>query len=475
LVVYDNTNNNKVLFETYTKGKGTGPYVLTVQPDGNLVLYDSAKTATWSSQTFGKGVGPYTAIIQDDKNFVLYDSNKLALWSSNNGINTTIKDANSTSASASFTAKESPIYRDEDANAKWGSGGKTAKLLAVKWCSDQGLYNTRSINDKGDFKFTATCSGDVPADWSKRYSDESAREINKDWNRNTAAEADCRTKGFDGINTDFVSEGKFFDYSIKCLGTPKIKTCRGQGEWENKTVSPGEKVSSKCPDGSMIYATCGTDGNFRDIPNCPIITSAPAKTCRGQGEWENKTVSPGEKVSRKCPDGSTIFATCGTNGDFTDVPNCPTPPRTILPIPQAPTPPPLDISSFKPQIHQKSGNCLDSNGKEVYIGSCNSGAFQKWNNTDNTIQHSSGKCLDSDGKTVYASDCNKTQFQSWTKEGNIYKHGQSGLCLDSDGNRLYLSACGATNEFQKWGNTASTVGSLIGNTQSIGASLNVGK
>jgi hypothetical protein len=421
LVVYDNTNNNKVLFETYTKGKGTGPYVLTVQPDGNLVLYDSAKTATWSSQTFGKGVGPYTAIIQDDKNFVLYDSNKLALWSSNNGINTTIKDANSTSASASFTAKESPIYRDEDANAKWGSGGKTAKLLAVKWCSDQGLYNTRSINDKGDFKFTATCSGDVPADWSKRYSDESAREINKDWNRNTAAEADCRTKGFDGINNDFVSEGKFFDYSIKCLGTPKIKTCRGQGEWENKTVSPGEKVS------------------------------------------------------RKCPDGSTIFATCGTNGDFTDVPNCPTPPRTILPIPQAPTPPPLDISSFKPQIHQKSGNCLDSNGKEVYIGSCNSGAFQKWNNTDNTIQHSSGKCLDSDGKTVYASDCNKTQFQSWTKEGNIYKHGQSGLCLDSDGNRLYLSACGATNEFQKWGNTASTVGSLIGNTQSIGASLNVGK
>jgi microsomal dipeptidase-like Zn-dependent dipeptidase len=37
-----------------TKGKGTPPYMLTMQDDGNLVLYDSTNTPTWASGTSGR-------------------------------------------------------------------------------------------------------------------------------------------------------------------------------------------------------------------------------------------------------------------------------------------------------------------------------------------------------------------------------------------------------------------------------------
>ena len=37
-----------------SKGKGTPPYKLTMQDDGNLVLYDSTNTATWATGTYGR-------------------------------------------------------------------------------------------------------------------------------------------------------------------------------------------------------------------------------------------------------------------------------------------------------------------------------------------------------------------------------------------------------------------------------------
>jgi hypothetical protein len=37
-----------------SKGKGTPPYKLTMQDDGNLVVYDSTNTPTWATGTYGR-------------------------------------------------------------------------------------------------------------------------------------------------------------------------------------------------------------------------------------------------------------------------------------------------------------------------------------------------------------------------------------------------------------------------------------
>jgi len=50
--LYDVTN--KPTWSSNTWNKGTGPYHLAMQDDGNLVLYDKHHTPTWASDTYGK-------------------------------------------------------------------------------------------------------------------------------------------------------------------------------------------------------------------------------------------------------------------------------------------------------------------------------------------------------------------------------------------------------------------------------------
>ncbi len=56
-----------------------GRFTLSMQTDGNLVLYEGA-TALWATGT--QGTSGHVAVMQSDGNFVLYDTNNHALWSS---------------------------------------------------------------------------------------------------------------------------------------------------------------------------------------------------------------------------------------------------------------------------------------------------------------------------------------------------------------------------------------------------------
>jgi hypothetical protein len=75
--------NNKVLWASYSNGRGVGPYRLMMQPDGNLVIYDKNNSAIWNTGTYNRGVGPYRLVMQDDANLVIYDANNGILWASN--------------------------------------------------------------------------------------------------------------------------------------------------------------------------------------------------------------------------------------------------------------------------------------------------------------------------------------------------------------------------------------------------------
>lgn len=57
-----------------------GQYTLSMQQDGNLVIYKGG-TAIWATNT--AGTDGQTAIMQADGNFVLYRVNGQPLWASN--------------------------------------------------------------------------------------------------------------------------------------------------------------------------------------------------------------------------------------------------------------------------------------------------------------------------------------------------------------------------------------------------------
>lgn len=57
LCLYPNKEKNFPLWTSGTYLKGSPPHVLVMQDDGNLVIYDSNKKPTWSTNTHGKGKG----------------------------------------------------------------------------------------------------------------------------------------------------------------------------------------------------------------------------------------------------------------------------------------------------------------------------------------------------------------------------------------------------------------------------------
>lgn len=114
-----------------------------------------------------------------------------------------------------MTTKESPQFRDEDFDWKWGNLGKTAKIASVKWCSDNGFYDTKIVDD-GNWKFKAVCSGKVPDDRSRRFTRESAESLGFA-SIEDAARADCAKKGYTDIAPESSDASGFYDYSHKCL------------------------------------------------------------------------------------------------------------------------------------------------------------------------------------------------------------------------------------------------------------------
>ncbi|KAG6476876.1 hypothetical protein ZIOFF_066124 [Zingiber officinale] len=58
-----------------------GAYTFIIQSDCNLVLYDNGR-AVWSSGTYGRGRNCILSM-QTDGNLVIYDGSKKAVWASN--------------------------------------------------------------------------------------------------------------------------------------------------------------------------------------------------------------------------------------------------------------------------------------------------------------------------------------------------------------------------------------------------------
>lgn len=75
LVLYE---RSRALWSSNTAGRGA---YAAMQADGNLVVYNWSHQAVWSSGTYGNP-GAYL-MLQDDRNLVIYTPNGRALWASN--------------------------------------------------------------------------------------------------------------------------------------------------------------------------------------------------------------------------------------------------------------------------------------------------------------------------------------------------------------------------------------------------------
>jgi hypothetical protein len=82
-----------IVWSSGTAGKGKSPYVLRLNLDGNLIIYDNVVdgklgSILWSSNTSNIGKGPYTLSVQPDYKLVIKDSMLAIVWSSPSQVTT---------------------------------------------------------------------------------------------------------------------------------------------------------------------------------------------------------------------------------------------------------------------------------------------------------------------------------------------------------------------------------------------------
>jgi hypothetical protein len=180
---------------------------------------------------------------------------------------------------------------DEDFQKKWGEGGRTAKMKAAQTCYDKG-YSSAKINDCGGWKFKATCSELTPIDWSKPYSDESAKEEGFT-DRNTAMIANCKLKGYSGINKDIwkpndnIFPNAFF--STQCVGATNGITNNSNGI-NTSTTSGINTNASGCKMDEDFQKKWGEGGRTAKMKTSQAcydkgFYTAKIKDC-GSGTWK---------------------------------------------------------------------------------------------------------------------------------------------------------------------------------------------
>jgi hypothetical protein len=82
----ENITPDNIAWASGSNGKGVAPRHITMQNDGNLVIYDAEGHATWASGTQGKGRSPYKLVLQTDRNLVIYDGSGAAIWETRTNI-----------------------------------------------------------------------------------------------------------------------------------------------------------------------------------------------------------------------------------------------------------------------------------------------------------------------------------------------------------------------------------------------------
>ena len=82
VVMYKGTlPHAEVKFTGRSDGRGTPPYEMIMQWDGNLVNYDKTGRAVWASNTSKVGIPPHRVVMLDTCEIAIYDNRNVKIWS----------------------------------------------------------------------------------------------------------------------------------------------------------------------------------------------------------------------------------------------------------------------------------------------------------------------------------------------------------------------------------------------------------
>ena len=118
VVIY---GDDKPAWHTNTYGKGA--IKLCMQGDGNLIAYNQT-SPVWASNTHRTGSSPYKLVMQDDGDLVIYDSGNQRTWSSRD------------SAAAAAVAEAAKAAAGHSITGSWGS-----MYIYGSWGTMQGRSN----------------------------------------------------------------------------------------------------------------------------------------------------------------------------------------------------------------------------------------------------------------------------------------------------------------------------------------------
>ncbi|KAH7657025.1 alpha-D-mannose-specific plant lectins domain-containing protein [Dioscorea alata] len=114
-VLYD---SNELIWASKTWGKGCSCYI-TLQPDGNLVIYGDDNAPVWASNTYVGGKAHYVLILQKDRNLVIYGP---ARWATN---------TNNRVSGGMFIESKATIFGALPANKTTHEETKTSGTIAM--------------------------------------------------------------------------------------------------------------------------------------------------------------------------------------------------------------------------------------------------------------------------------------------------------------------------------------------------------
>jgi hypothetical protein len=145
--------NNQALTIGAAIKSPSGRYELTLQPDGNVVVYDmTTSTALWATNTAGKNV--VKAEMQTDGNFVLYDSANKGVWDT--------KTYNGGGKTLQLGDDGNLVIRDANQQVKWTSASSTSATGGSQGTTTapaSGTTTSAGTGTSGGSSTSATTSG----------------------------------------------------------------------------------------------------------------------------------------------------------------------------------------------------------------------------------------------------------------------------------------------------------------------------
>ncbi len=246
-----------------------GVFRLTLQTDGNAVVYNSSNAALWSSNTSGKASAKI--IMQGDGNLVIYNASNGFIWGSVNGNG----GKTGTPSGLNMQGDGNLVVYSTSGGVLWASntGGRTGTTLQIghTYEARSYAYNGSWSNGSNTIKFTVPNASQcipvsIPTGLNAVVGNSSCgAPTNLSWDATSNAVGYYIYRSSDGTNYSQIASTTLTSYSDSSVsinpGTYYYKIAAynaagASGQTSSKSIDNSSGCS--CPNGAVNYPSCTT-------------------------------------------------------------------------------------------------------------------------------------------------------------------------------------------------------------------------